>query len=54
MRIREELNIFNSNNKILKYVSHWKYHVLRLEDIRIPKKIFTAQKEEEEALGAHS
>jgi hypothetical protein len=40
-RIREELNILNLNNKNLKSRSHWKFHVLRMEDRRIPKKIVT-------------
>lgn len=28
----EERNIFNLNNKILRFRSQWKYHVLRMED----------------------
>jgi hypothetical protein len=40
-KIREELNIFNLNDKILKSRSQWKYHVQRMEDTRIPKKILT-------------
>jgi hypothetical protein len=31
-KIREELNIFNINNKFLKSRSQWKYHVLRQTD----------------------
>jgi hypothetical protein len=38
-KIRDELNIFNLNNKILKSGSSWKHHVLRMENRRIPKKI---------------
>jgi hypothetical protein len=37
-KIREELNIFNLNNKIIKYISQWKYQVQRMEGRRIPKK----------------
>jgi hypothetical protein len=40
-KIREERNIFNINNKIIKSRSQWKYHVQRMEDRRIPKKIRT-------------
>jgi hypothetical protein len=42
-KIREELNIFNVSNKILKSRSEWKYHVLRMADRRIQKKIFDIQ-----------
>jgi hypothetical protein len=38
-KIMEELNIFSPNSKILKSRSQWKYHVLRMENRRIPKKI---------------
>jgi hypothetical protein len=40
-QIREELNILNLNNKILKSRLQWKYHVLRMEDKLISKKILT-------------
>jgi hypothetical protein len=40
-KIREELNIFNLNAKIIKPRSQWNYHVQRTEDRRIPKKILT-------------
>jgi hypothetical protein len=40
-KIREDLNILNINNKILKSRSQWKYHVQRMEDRRILKKIPT-------------
>jgi hypothetical protein len=36
-KIREELNIFNLNDEILKSGSQWEYHVRRMEDKRIPK-----------------
>jgi hypothetical protein len=42
--IREELNTFNLNNKILKSRSQWKYRVQRMEDKLIPKKILTQTK----------
>jgi hypothetical protein len=35
-----ELNILKLNNKILKSRLQWKYHVLQMENRRIPKKIF--------------
>jgi hypothetical protein len=38
-KIREELNMFNVNNKILKSKSQWKYHFLGMEHRQIPKKI---------------
>jgi hypothetical protein len=40
-KIREELNIFNLNAKIMNSRSQWKYHVQRMEDRRILKKILT-------------
>jgi hypothetical protein len=40
-KIREELNIFNLNYKIIKSRSQWKYPVQRMEDRRTPKKIIT-------------
>jgi hypothetical protein len=40
IRIREELNVFNISNKILKSLSQWKY-ILRTEDRHIPKKTLT-------------
>jgi hypothetical protein len=39
--IREELDICNLNNKVLKSRSGWKYHFLQVEDSQIPKKILT-------------
>jgi hypothetical protein len=36
--IREELNIFNLINKIVKYRSPWKCKVLRMENRQIPSK----------------
>jgi hypothetical protein len=41
IKIMEELNILNLNNKIKKSRSQWKYYVLRMEDRRIRKKILT-------------
>jgi hypothetical protein len=40
-KIRDELNISNSNYKILNFRSQWKNRVLRREDGRIPKKNLT-------------
>jgi hypothetical protein len=40
-KIGEALNVLNLSNRTLKYRSHWKYHVLRMQDRRIPKKILT-------------
>jgi hypothetical protein len=40
-KIREELNIFNLNAKIIKSRSQWKYHVQQMEDRWIQKKILT-------------
>jgi hypothetical protein len=39
LRITDELNILNLNNTIIESRSHWKYHVQRIEDRPIPKKI---------------
>jgi hypothetical protein len=39
--LRVKLNIFDLNKEILKSRSQWKYHVQRMEDRRIPKKILT-------------
>jgi hypothetical protein len=41
IKIREELNIYNLNAKIIKSRSQWKYHVHRMEYRQIPKKILT-------------
>jgi hypothetical protein len=41
IKIREELNIFNVHDKILKSRSQWEYHMQRMEDRQIPKKILT-------------
>jgi hypothetical protein len=38
-KIREELNIFNLNAKVIKSKSTWLYHVQRMEEKRIPKKV---------------
>jgi hypothetical protein len=38
-KITEELNILNVNLKIIKFRSNWKYHVQRMEDRRILKKV---------------
>jgi hypothetical protein len=38
IKIMEELNIFSLNNKIIKSTPQCKYHVLRTEDWRIPKR----------------
>jgi hypothetical protein len=46
-KIREELNIFNLNDKIIKSRSQYKYRVKRMEDRRIPKKILITPKENE-------
>jgi hypothetical protein len=40
-KIREELNILNVNDETIKSSSRWKYHVLRMEDRRISKKVLT-------------
>jgi hypothetical protein len=40
-KIREELNIFNLNAKIIKSRPEWKYHLQRMEGRRIAKKILT-------------
>lgn len=39
--IKDELNIYNRSNYNFKSTSQWKYRVLRMEDIRIAKEIFT-------------
>jgi hypothetical protein len=40
-KIREELNIFNLNAKIIKSRSQRKYHVQQMDNRRTPKKILT-------------
>jgi CMP-2-keto-3-deoxyoctulosonic acid synthetase len=37
-KIKEGLNIYNLNTKIIKPRSQWKYHMERMEDRWIPKK----------------
>jgi hypothetical protein len=37
-KIREELNVFNLNTKIIKSRSRWKYNVQRMEGMRILEK----------------
>jgi hypothetical protein len=50
-KIREELNILNLNAKIIKSRSQWKYHVPRMEDRRIPKKILTSNPKRKRKIG---
>jgi hypothetical protein len=50
-KIREELNIFNLSNKILKYRSPWKFHVLRMEDRRILQKILIYNPKRRQKIG---
>jgi hypothetical protein len=44
-KIREELNIFNLNAKIIISRLRWRCHVQQMDDRRIPKKILTQPKE---------
>jgi hypothetical protein len=50
-KIREELNIFNLNANIIKSRSQWKYHVQRMEDSRIAKKILTENPKRKRNMG---
>ena len=37
--IREQLGIFNINDKITQYKINWREHIQRMDDNRLPKKI---------------
>ena len=37
--IREQLGIFNINNKLTQYKINWRKHIQRMDDNRLPKKI---------------
>jgi hypothetical protein len=50
-RVREELNIFNLNDKIIKSSSQWKNHVHRMDGTRFPKKILTQNRKIKRNIG---
>ena len=37
--IREQLGIFNINDKLMQYKINWREHIQRMDDNRLPKKI---------------
>ena len=37
--IREQLGVFNINEKLTKYKMNWREHIQRMGDNRLPKKI---------------
>ena len=37
--IREQLGIFNVNDKLTQYKTNWREHIQRMDDNRQPKKI---------------
>ena len=37
--IREQLGIFNINDKLTQYKVNWREHIKRVDDNRLPKKI---------------
>jgi hypothetical protein len=37
--IREQLGIFNINDKLMQYKIHWREHIQRMDDNRLPKKV---------------
>jgi hypothetical protein len=41
IKIEEEPCTFNINNKSIKFRSHWKLHILRIEGRLIPNKLLT-------------
>ena len=36
--IREQLGIFNNNDKLTQYKIDWREHIKRMDDYRLPKK----------------
>ena len=36
--IREQLDIFNTNDKLTQYKINWREHIQRMDDNRLPKK----------------
>jgi hypothetical protein len=50
-KIKEELSIFNLNDKIIKSRSHWRYHVHRMEGRRTPEKILTYDRKRKGNIG---
>ena len=41
--IREQLGIFNINDKLTQYKINWREHIQRIDDNRLPKKNFKLQ-----------
>ena len=39
--IREQLGIFNINDKLTQYKINWREHIQRIDDNRLPKKLQT-------------
>ena len=44
--IREQLGIFNINDKLTQYKINWREHIQRMDDKRLTKKITNLQGEE--------
>lgn len=49
--IREELSIYNMNVKLKEYRGKWKEHLQRMDDSRLPKKIFAYEPKGKRSLG---
>ena len=43
--IREQLGIFNINDKLMQYKIHWREHIQRMDDNRLPQKILNYKPE---------
>ena len=49
--IREQLGIFNTNNKLTQYKTNWREHIQRMDDNRLPKIIFNYKPEGRRNIG---
>ena len=49
--IREQLGIFNINDKITQYKINWSEHIQRMDDNRLPKKNFNYKPEGRRNIG---
>ena len=49
--IREQLGIFNINDKLTQYKINWREHIQRIDDNRLPKKILNYKPEGRRNIG---